>query len=75
MRRETGYFSETCNLLGKKYGPVIGLKIGFDKIVVLNDYESMKSMIMNEHCDGRPVGPVYKLRTFGKRQGVKSEYF
>ena len=69
LRRETGFFSEMCNTLGRKYGPIIGLKIGVDKIVILNDYESMKAMITNESCDGRPVGPVYEARTFGKRQG------
>lgn len=71
LRKETGYFSESCKILGRKYGPIIGLKIGVDKIVILNDYESMKAMITNEACDGRPVGPVYDSRTFGKRQGME----
>ncbi|XP_011495186.1 PREDICTED: probable cytochrome P450 303a1 [Ceratosolen solmsi marchali] len=70
LRKETGYFSEACNILGKKYGSIIGLKIGNDRVVILNDFESMKAMIMNEHCDGRPIGPVYDCRTFGKRQGL-----
>lgn len=69
LRKKTGFFSETCNYLEKIYGPIIGLKIGNDHIVVLNNFESMRSMIMNENCDGRPVGPVYDSRTFGKRQG------
>ncbi|XP_023247202.1 probable cytochrome P450 303a1 [Copidosoma floridanum] len=70
LRKETGFFPETCNILGKKYGPIIGLKIGADNIVIFNDYESMKAMIANELCDGRPIGPVYDSRTFGKRQGL-----
>ncbi|XP_058793282.1 probable cytochrome P450 303a1 [Phymastichus coffea] len=70
LRKETGYFSESCNILSAKYGSIIGLKIGFDKIVILNDFESMKAMITNEDCDGRPVGPVYESRTFGKRRGL-----
>lgn len=71
LRKETGFFSESCNILSKKYGSIIGLKIGIDRIVILNDYESMKAMIMNENCDGRPIGPVYDARTFGKRQGMR----
>ncbi|OXU26364.1 hypothetical protein TSAR_002453 [Trichomalopsis sarcophagae] len=70
LRKETGYFSEACNILSKKYGSIIGLKIGIDSIIILNDYESMKAMIMNENCDGRPIGPVYDSRTFGKRRGL-----
>lgn len=27
-------------------------------------------MLMNEECDGRPIGPVYEARTWGKRRGV-----
>ncbi|XP_034938135.1 probable cytochrome P450 303a1 [Chelonus insularis] len=70
IRKKTGYLNKTCTVLGEKYGPVVGLKIGNDRIVVLNDLESMKSMLMNDDCDGRPVGPVYEARTFGKRLGV-----
>ncbi|CAB0037034.1 unnamed protein product [Trichogramma brassicae] len=30
----------------------------------------MKAMAANDACDGRPVGPVYETRTFGKRRGL-----
>ncbi|XP_011310802.1 probable cytochrome P450 303a1 [Fopius arisanus] len=70
LRKKTGYLHETFTLLGEKYGPIVGLKIGTDRIVVLNTYESMKSMLMNDDCDGRPTGPVYESRTWGKRRGV-----
>ncbi|CAK9798149.1 Probable cytochrome P450 303a1 [Anthophora quadrimaculata] len=70
LRQETGYLFKTCSALCKKYGPVVGLKIGTDRIVVLNDYESIRSMLTNEDCDGRPIGPVYETRTFGARRGL-----
>ncbi|XP_017794201.1 PREDICTED: probable cytochrome P450 303a1 [Habropoda laboriosa] len=70
LRQETGYLFKTCSALCKKYGPVVGLKIGTDRIVVLNDYESIRSMLTNEDCDGRPIGPVYETRTFGSRRGL-----
>lgn len=60
---------DACNKLGEKYGPIIGLKIGSDKIVMLNTYEGLKAMTLNEYCDGRPINPVYKVRTFGERRG------
>ena len=69
LRKETGFLHETCTQLAKKYGPVVGLKIGNDRIVVLNNYESMKTMLMSEECEGRPTGPVYEARTWGKRRG------
>ncbi|XP_033330973.2 putative cytochrome P450 303a1 [Megalopta genalis] len=70
LREETGYLFETCSALCKKYGPVVGLKIGTDRIVVLNDHESIRAMLTDEDCDGRPIGPVYETRTFGKRRGL-----
>lgn len=69
IRKETGFLHETCTQLSRKYGPVFGLKIGKDRIVVLNNYESMRSLLTNEDCDGRPTGPVYEARTFGERRG------
>lgn len=69
IRQETGYLFKTCSTLCKKYGPVVGLKIGKDRIVVLNDLESMRAMLTNEDCDGRPIGPIYEARTWGARRG------
>lgn len=70
LQKKIGYLYETCTYLSEKYGSVVGLKVGRDRIVVLNSYDSMKSMMMNEDCDGRPIGPVYEARTWGKRRGV-----
>lgn len=69
LRKETGYLYKTCSDLSKKYGPVVGLKIGIDRIVVLNDYESIRTMLTDEDCDGRPTGLFYETRTFGSRKG------
>jgi len=69
IRQETGYLVKTCSALCKKYGPVVGLKIGQDRIVILNDLESIRAMLTNEDCDGRPTGPFYKARTWGARLG------
>ncbi|XP_033222656.1 uncharacterized protein LOC117176510 [Belonocnema kinseyi] len=70
IRRKTGSLPETFTALSQKYGPVVGLKIGVDRIVILNSFESMRSMCMNDLCDARPTGPVYEVRTFGKKQGL-----
>ncbi|KAG5343836.1 CP303 protein, partial [Acromyrmex heyeri] len=70
IRQETGYLFKTCSTLCKKYGPVVGLKIGQDRIVILNDLESIKAMLTNKDCDGRPNGPFYKARTWGVILGL-----
>ncbi|KAG5309487.1 CP303 protein, partial [Acromyrmex insinuator] len=70
IRQETGYLFKTCSMLCKKYGPVVGLKIGQDRIVIMNDLESIRAMLTNKDCDGRPNGPFYKARTWGVIQGI-----
>lgn len=75
LRKETGSLASTFTTLSQKYGPVVGLKIGVDRIVVLNSFESMRSMCLNDVCDGRPMGPVYEVRTFGKRLGKRNKHF
>ncbi|KAI4502050.1 hypothetical protein M0802_002732 [Mischocyttarus mexicanus] len=70
LRKNTGYLYKTCSVLSEKYGPVIGLKIGSDRIVILNDYNSASSMLTNPDCEGRPTSLMYKARTWGKRRGL-----
>lgn len=72
MRKSTGYLYETCTLLVKKYGPVFSMKIGKDRIVIVNDYQSIHSMLTNEDFDGRPTGPFYQTRTWGQRRGERN---
>ncbi|XP_012256777.2 probable cytochrome P450 303a1 isoform X2 [Athalia rosae] len=70
LRKSRGCLYETLTVLFEKYGRIFGLKIGTDRIVVLNDYETIHSMLTNEDCDGRPTGPFYETRTWGERLGV-----
>ncbi|KAK2577857.1 hypothetical protein KPH14_001120 [Odynerus spinipes] len=70
IRQRTKYLFKTCSVLTEKYGPIVGLKIGNDRIVILNDYDSVYAMLTNPDCDGRPTGPMYTVRTWGKRRGL-----
>lgn len=71
IRKETGYLYKTLASFKDKYGSIVGLKIGHDRMVVLNDYESMRSMLTNEDYDGRPIGPMWEARTWGARRGIR----
>ncbi|XP_015436194.1 PREDICTED: probable cytochrome P450 303a1 [Dufourea novaeangliae] len=70
LREKTGYLMKTCSALSEKYGPVVGLKIGANRIVVLNNHESIRTMMTEDDCDGRPTGIFYEMRTFGERRGL-----
>ncbi|CAD7080762.1 unnamed protein product [Hermetia illucens] len=52
------------------YGPVVGFRIGRDKLVVVSGREAIKELYSREEFNGRPKGFFFRVRTFGKREGV-----
>ncbi|VVC86331.1 probable cytochrome P450 303a1 [Leptidea sinapis] len=73
LRDKNGYFYKCIKELTKLYssdGHLLGLKIGKDRIVLVNSLEANKEMLYNEDIDGRPKGIFYQTRTWGERKGV-----
>lgn len=64
------FYHEIWNHLSKIYGPVCGIRLGNDKIVIVSGREAIKELYNNSAFDGRPDGIFFKLRTFGKKLGV-----
>ena len=76
LRKQTGYLYQATAELARQYGPVVGLRVGKDRQVVLCGYEGIKDMLSREEFDGRPQGPFYETRTWGVRRGnVENIYF
>ncbi|XP_017774947.1 PREDICTED: probable cytochrome P450 303a1 [Nicrophorus vespilloides] len=69
LRKKYGTLANSVAHMSRKYGPLIGLKIGQEKIVMAYGMQAIKEFLMNENLNGRPTGPFYELRTFG-RKGV-----
>jgi len=69
LRKKTGYLYQATAELAKCYGPVVGLRIGKDRQVVLCGYEAIRDMLSRDEFDGRPQGIFYETRTWGKRRG------
>lgn len=73
LREKTGYLYKAVRELSLTYckeTPVLGLRIGKDRIVMVNSLEANKEMLFNEDIDGRPKGIFYQTRTWGERRGV-----
>ncbi|KAG7211265.1 hypothetical protein KM043_010572 [Ampulex compressa] len=70
LRRETGYLVKTFTALSRRHGNIVGLRIGKTRLVVLNDHESAQAILTNQDCDGRPMGLLYDMRTWGVRRGI-----
>lgn len=69
LRKQTGYLYRATAKLAHCYGPVVGLRVGKDRQVVLCGFEAIKEMLSREEFDGRPQGLFYETRTWGKRRG------
>ncbi|XP_049885287.1 probable cytochrome P450 303a1 [Pectinophora gossypiella] len=73
LREKSGYLYKTVKELSDKYcknGPVLGIRIGKDRMAMVNTLEANKEMLFNEDIDGRPKGIFYQTRTWGMRRGV-----
>lgn len=52
------------------YGPVVGLRAGRDRLIVVSGTEAVREFYSMSEFDGRPDGFFYRMRTFDRRLGV-----
>lgn len=70
LRSKHGYVHLAANELTEKYGPVLGIKLGKQRIVIVSSYELIKDVLTREEFNGRPDGFFFRLRALGERRGV-----
>lgn len=51
------------------YGPIVGVRMGRDAIIIVSGYPLVKEVLSREEFEGRPDGFLFRLRAFGKRLG------
>lgn len=69
IQKRTKHLVYATTELSKKYGPILGLKVGTQVIVVVNGPAANKEFLMSEDLAGRPLGEFFDKRTWGKRRG------
>lgn len=74
-RKRTGYLYVATAEMAKKYGPVLGLKVGKDLVVIVCGGEALKEFLTSEDLAGRPTGIFFEMRTWGKRLGRCNKHF
>ncbi|XP_015598468.1 methyl farnesoate epoxidase [Cephus cinctus] len=70
LRKKCGYIHEAIKELSDIYGPVLGLKLGKQKLIVISGHDLVKKVLLQEEFNGRPDGFFFRLRAFEKRRGV-----
>nr|CAI5855416.1 unnamed protein product [Callosobruchus analis] len=70
MHKKLGYHHLVWTYLDKKYGDVVGMKLGRNYVVAASGPNAIREVLTREDFDGRPDGFFFRLRTFGKRLGI-----
>lgn len=65
-----GFYHLAWHHLGKRFGPVVGLKVGRERLIIVSGCEAIRQLYSADEFMGRPDGFFYRLRTFEKRLGV-----
>lgn len=67
---ETKFYSHAWCRLADTYGPIVGLKLGIEPLIVVSGRDAVVEMLCRPEFDGRPHGFLYKHRTGGERRGI-----
>nr|XP_023019296.1 probable cytochrome P450 303a1 [Leptinotarsa decemlineata] len=70
LQKKTGHLLYATSEMSKKYGPILGIKVGRETIVVVHGTRANKEFLFSDDMAGRPLGDFYDLRTWGKRKGI-----
>ncbi|XP_028050883.2 methyl farnesoate epoxidase [Monomorium pharaonis] len=70
LRLKYGYIYLALQELARTYGPVLGLKLGKQKVVMISSYDLVKKALLQDEFNNRPDGFFFRIRSFGKRKGV-----
>ncbi|XP_015438038.1 PREDICTED: methyl farnesoate epoxidase-like [Dufourea novaeangliae] len=70
LKIKHGYGYLAFKELTRTYGPVLGLKLGNQKLVVVSTHDLVKKVLLRDEFNGRPNGFFFKVRAFGKNKGI-----
>lgn len=69
--KETKFTHIAWQRFAEDYGHLVGLRLGRDRIVIVSEYKLAKDILSREEFEGRPDGFIFRLRSMGKRLGMK----
>ena len=69
LKKELGYIHLAFEYLSRKYGPILGLKLGKQNVVIISSLDLVKKALLVDEFNGRPNGLFFRVRSFGKEIG------
>ncbi|EEB10337.1 cytochrome P-450, putative [Pediculus humanus corporis] len=68
--KKLGYHHLAWEELYNKYGPLVGLRLGKDRIILVSGQSNVKKVLLNEDFDARPDGFFFRMRSYKQRLGI-----
>lgn len=69
--KKTKSYNDALCLLADEYGPIVGLRLGFDEpVVIVSGKDAVTEMLSRPEFDGRTKAFLYKYRCGGVLQGL-----
>lgn len=65
-----GFYHLVWHSMIKRYGPIVGLRAGRDRLIVVAGHDEIKQFYALDAFNGRPDGFFYRMRSFDQRLGV-----
>lgn len=65
-----GFFHLIWYHFYKKYGPIVGIRVGHARLVIISGRDAVREFYNTDAMNGRPNGFFYRIRSFNKRLGV-----
>ncbi|XP_031356696.1 probable cytochrome P450 303a1 isoform X2 [Photinus pyralis] len=70
LHKEKGSLPEATQALATKYGPVVGARVGRERVVFVYGWKAIDELLSRDELNGRPDNVATTSRTGGKRRGV-----
>uniref|UniRef100_A0A1Y1M0H9 Cytochrome P450 n=1 Tax=Photinus pyralis TaxID=7054 RepID=A0A1Y1M0H9_PHOPY len=67
---ETGTLAEATQALATKYGPVVGARVGRERVVFICGAKAIHELLSRDELNGRPDNVATTSRTGGERRGM-----
>ncbi|KAF6201208.1 hypothetical protein GE061_005655 [Apolygus lucorum] len=70
LRRKLGFTHLVYAKLSARYGPLLGLRMGRDLLVIASGEKAIRDVLSRPEFDARPDGFLFRFRSFGRRLGL-----
>ncbi|XP_075229565.1 methyl farnesoate epoxidase-like [Lycorma delicatula] len=70
LLKEMKYVHLVWKQWASQYGPILGLRLGFDRLVIISSYRYAREVLLSDEFEGRPDGFLFRMRSSGKRLGI-----